>query len=80
MGIFKQITFLPVKAHKVDVKAESIPPDIPITKPSVFEFLNMVFSQLTICLMMSLCFIYKVNIKIKNPIRQLADGIFYNKF
>jgi hypothetical protein len=35
--MFKQITFLLVKAHKVDVKAESIPTEIPTTKPSVFD-------------------------------------------
>jgi hypothetical protein len=75
MGMFKQITFLPVKAHKVDVKAESMPPEIPITKPSVFEFSEYVFSQLTICCMMLLCFIYKVNIKIKNP--NDNAGIFF---
>jgi hypothetical protein len=30
----------PVLAHRVEVNAESIPPEIPITKPSVLDFLE----------------------------------------
>ena len=38
MGISIQIVLRPVFEHKVDVTAESIPPEIPITKPFVLEF------------------------------------------
>ncbi len=31
------MTFLPVRAQSVEVRAESIPPEIPTTNPSVFE-------------------------------------------
>jgi hypothetical protein len=35
MGISNTITGLPVRAHKVDVSAESMPPLMPTTKPCV---------------------------------------------
>ena len=38
IGISKQRVGSPVFAHSVEVTAESIPPDTPITKPLVFEF------------------------------------------
>ena len=34
IGILNTIVFLPVIAHNVDVTAESIPPEIPITNDS----------------------------------------------
>ena len=37
IGKFKTITFFDVNAQSVDVNALSIPPEIPITKPLVFE-------------------------------------------
>jgi hypothetical protein len=40
MGIFRTIVFKPVLAHKVDVTAESIPPDTPTTKPFNPDFLE----------------------------------------
>ena len=45
MGILKQIVFFEVNAHKVDVKAESIPPDTPITKPSFLLEMQYWLSQ-----------------------------------
>ena len=39
MGIFKHNVFKPVKAHNVDVSAESIPPETPITKPLILFLL-----------------------------------------
>ena len=36
IGMLTKTTFLLVKAHRVEVTAESIPPEIPITKPFIF--------------------------------------------
>ena len=49
MGSFNKIVLIPVIAHKVLVTAESIPPDTPITKLSIFPLVpsTYCFSQLT---------------------------------
>jgi hypothetical protein len=48
MGKLSAITFLPVKAQSVEVTALSMPPEMPITKPSVFDATEYALSQLTI--------------------------------
>src|SRR5688572_24707916 len=49
MGMLSTITFFPVSAHRVEVTALSMPPEIPTTKPVVLELLLYSFSQPTMC-------------------------------
>ena len=51
IGIFKRITRIWVSAHKVEVTAESIPPETPTTKPDRFEDSQYDLNQSTICLL-----------------------------
>ena len=63
----------PVSAQSVDVTALSIPPLIPITNPSVFDFEEESLSQLTICSVIFLLFRHKQ--KIPNESRPfVAEG------
>jgi hypothetical protein len=47
MGISKHIRSKPVLAHKVEVKAESIPPETPITNPFMPALVAYSFNQFT---------------------------------
>jgi hypothetical protein len=57
--MLNKITSNPVNAHNVEVTAESIPPEIPITNPFELALRAYSFNQFTMCCLIN--FVFKMS-------------------